>query len=103
MIWYNQIISVPETPAGSTVRLYGVYNQPGESLVPMIEIKAEIGSGPDDTATILTLYTHNPSGLGHQEDPQAEDILDRYRHKIQKATARLQNTKFGDLTLLKKL
>lgn len=104
MIWHTEIVQVPEAPAGSSVRLYGLYNPPEDQAdSPAIELKVEICTGPDHTATILTIYSHNPRGLGHQETPLAEDIRDRYNPKILKARGRLQATKFADLPQIKRI
>ncbi len=104
MIWHQEDITVPEAPVGSKVRLYGIYNPPEDQANShAIELKVEISPGEDDTATILTIYSHNPQGLGHQEAPLAEDIRGRYNPKILKARGRLQATKFADLTQIKRI
>lgn len=104
MIWHNELVTVPDAPAGSTVRLYGIYNPPEDQATsPAIELKLEISPGEDHTATILTLFTHNPSGLGHQETPLAEDIRDRYNAKILKARGRIQASKYAELTQIKRI
>jgi hypothetical protein len=104
MIWYREAVTVPDAPVGSTVNLVGIYNPPeDQGTSPLIELKAEVVSGPDATALILTLFTHNPSGLGHQETPTAEDIRTRYNPKVIKAKNRLETTNFHQLATIRRI
>lgn len=102
MIWYDRLVAIPETPIGCTVRLYGLYNPPeDQSHDSVIELKVEISTGPENTATIFTIYSHNPRALSHQETPLAQDIFARYNNKVLKAKGRLQATVFNDLAKVK--
>lgn len=101
MIWYNEQIDVQDAPAGSSVRLCGVYNSQEDQIDSAIQLKVEVLTGPDDTALVFTIYSHNPRGLGHQDTPIAEDIRDRYAAKILKARTKLQTSKFNELSSMK--
>lgn len=101
MIWYTKHLKSHNQPDQSLVRLIGVYNQPG-TATNIIEIKLEILPCSDCTITILTLFTHNPSGVQYNT-PTAEDVLARYNHKISKIVDKVSNTEFDKLTTLKSL
>ncbi len=104
MIWHQETVIVPNSPEGSLVSLVGVYNPPEDrTLGSIIELKVEIISGPDTTTQILTIFEHNPSGLGHQEAPAAEDIFNRYQPKVIKARTRLSSTNFVELATIKRI
>lgn len=103
MIWHDELIAVPNAPEGSIVRLVGSYNPPEhQANCHAIELKVEINFGPDSTALIITLYTHTPSGLGHEE-PIKSDIQERYNPKVLKARLRLQSTNFAELSTIRRI
>ncbi len=104
MIWCYETVTVPNAPVGSSIRLIGVYNPPeDQGANPMIELKVEVAAGPDTTALILTMFTHNPSGLGYQKTPEVEDIRARYNSKIVKIINRLLAVDFHQLAALKRI
>lgn len=103
MIWHDELITVPNAPKDSVVRLFGVYNPPElQANCNAIELKVEVSFGPESTALIITLYTHAPSGLGYEE-PTKNDIQERYNPKVLKARLRLQSTNFSELSTIRRI
>lgn len=93
MIWYTEELDLKETPTESTATLLGNYNASPEIDQAAITIELRL-SGPDGNRTIV-LYEHSPTMLQHYE-PQATEILERYRTKLQKARKKIISLSFHE-------
>jgi hypothetical protein len=103
MIWHNETLEAYRQPAGSTVRLIGIYNPPEDQANHQaIELKLEISTNPEDTSTIILVFAHNPRGLGYEE-PTPEDIQRKYNQKVLKIKTKVTETAFNDLPAMKRI
>lgn len=94
MIWYDQPVTIKNQPSDVTIRLVGYYQEPQftKNKVGIAVILQD-----KDQKEVTILHTHDPSGLSY-EDPNPEDILAKYEHRIRKiemsfATRDLKSTK----------
>lgn len=94
MIWFKEECQVKNQPPDSKVFLCGIYNP--HSSAALIQIEISVYMPDNDTCDQRILYNHNPTSLRH-EDPLAEDVLFKYRAKINKIMSRLSRTDFVDL------
>lgn len=94
--WCNNPVTMLEQPAGSQLRLTGIYNEPSEVLDTII-IRLEIATAnEDDTVEHKVLYRHNPK-IGSNEDPDKDIISLKYSTHVKKIAEKLSKTKYKDL------
>lgn len=95
MIWYNKQLTIAETPPNLSVWLVGLYNGISD-VVPLIQFKLIIKDEADRAVWLKILFEDSPAMLQHEE-PDAEDVLAKYNHKVQKIFAKLSGKTFDKL------
>lgn len=98
MIWFNHEFTLDEQPPGAAVRLTGTYN-PSDSKLPRILVRLSIEPSPDDTIIIVNMFEKNPSMLSYEE-PDADQVYEKYRHNVQKLVAKIEGHSYPELLRL---
>lgn len=79
MIWYSEALTLAGQPSDCSITIVGSYDTKSSNR-NIIEINLDV-SYADSSPYAVILYSHNPSMM-RQEDPSAEDILQRYGAKL---------------------
>lgn len=87
MIWHEIDISLPGTPPDTTLKLLGIYNNPGTDK-PLIEIVLRTTG---DTTKDVVIASKDPSLLAIPDDPNPKDVFTKYRTFFNKILAKLQS------------
>lgn len=94
MIWYYQELQSIGQPNQTTISLNGVYNEPGSGS-HLITIQIEIIH--DGKSIIKKIFENTPSMFNLVEEPNADDIYMKYRHKIVKIRDKVMKTPFDSI------
>lgn len=98
MIWYDEEVHTRNQPEGSTVRIVGTFLEE----IPPITIKVEYRSNPDSDFSEHIVLRHAPSGIDY-EQPNPDDVLNKYRSKIWKLTQKLEGIEFSEISTIRQL
>jgi len=96
MIWFAEELAISDTPEDLIIELIGEYHPNKQPLITISIISESISIIPESTNNII--FSHSPAMMSHEE-PEPEDVLRKYNHKIAKIKAKYQSMTYADFKI----
>lgn len=89
MIWYDKEFQLEGQPSNVDIRMVGSYNP---DRAPLILLCLSVDSKD------ISLFDHNPAMM-RREDPDPDDVLAKYNHKVRKYESLIASMNYSDFTV----